>query len=199
MLFDRDGTLNLDRGFVRSPEQIELYPGAGAALRMLRECGFRLAILTNQPVIARGEASADDVAAIHRRIEWKLGEEGAYVDGIYVCPHHPDRGFAGERPELKIACACRKPETGLFEAARRELNLDPARTWMVGDTTRDIEMARRAGLRSVLVLTGEGGQDGLFPCTPDYVAKDVAEAAAFIRMHTAAHAGLASLAAGARQ
>jgi len=205
VLFDRDGTLNVDRGFIRSAAQIELYPGTGAALRRLREAGFRLAILTNQPVLARGEATEDDVAAIHRRLEWKLGEEGAYVDGIYVCPHHPDRGFPGERSELKIACACRKPATGLFDAARRELDLDPARSWMIGDTTRDIEMARRAGLRSILVLTGQGGRDGLFPCVPDYVAKDVAEAAAFIRMHTAADAsatgprGALSGAAGVRQ
>jgi histidinol-phosphate phosphatase family protein len=188
VLFDRDGTLNVDRGFIRSAAQIELYPGTGAALRRLREAGFRLAILTNQPVLARGEATEDDVAAIHRRIEWKLGEEGAYVDGIYVCPHHPDRGFPGERSELKIECDCRKPATGLFDAARRELDLDPARSWMIGDTTRDIELARRAGLRSILVLTGQAGRDGLFPCVPDYVAKDVVEAAAFIRLHTAAEA-----------
>lgn len=181
VLLDRDGTLNVDRGFIRRADDIELVPGAGAALRALRAGGFRLAILTNQPVVARGEASESDVAAIHRCLEWKLGEEGAYVDGVYVCPHHPDRGFHGERPELKFPCGCRKPETGLFEAARRELRIDPARSWMIGDTTRDIEMARRAGLRSVLVLTGAAGRDGRYPCAPDHVAADIGAAADFIR------------------
>jgi histidinol-phosphate phosphatase family protein len=185
VLLDRDGTLNVDREFIRSPAQIELLPEAGPALKALRESGFRLAILTNQPVVARGEATEDDVAAIHRRLEWKLGEAGAYVDAIYVCPHHPDSGFAGERRELKFECACRKPATGLFERARRELDIDPARAWMIGDTTRDIEMAKRAGIKSILVRTGMAGRDGLFDCTPDHVAENLAGAALFIREHSA--------------
>ena len=188
VLLDRDGTLNVDRAFINSPSQIDLFPEAGPALKSLRESGFRLAILTNQPVIARGEATEDDVEAIHRRLEWKLGEAGAYVDGIYVCPHHPDAGFEGERRELKVACECRKPATGLFERARRELDLDPARTWMIGDTTRDIEMARRAGVRSILLRTGMAGRDGLFDCTPDHVADNLAEAASLIRQHAQAEA-----------
>jgi len=188
VLFDRDGTLNVDAGFIRSAAQIRLYPGTGAALRGLRQMGFRLAVLTNQPVIARGEASEADVAEIHRALEWQLGEEGAYVDGIYVCPHHPEGGFPGERPELKIVCDCRKPATGLFEMARRELDLDPARTWMVGDTTRDLELARRAGIRSILVRTGEAGRDGLFATEPDFIVDDVAEAARLIRTYAAADA-----------
>jgi D,D-heptose 1,7-bisphosphate phosphatase len=182
VFLDRDGTLNVDKG-VRSARDMELYPGVGAALRALREAGYRLVVLTNQPVIARGEASEAEVARTHHRLEWELGKEGAYLDGIYVCPHHPERGHPGERAELKLECACRKPATGLCEQACAELKLDAGRSWMVGDQTRDIEMARRAGLRCVLVRTGVAGGDGKFAATPDFVAADLPAAAEIILRH----------------
>jgi len=180
VFFDRDGTLNIERGFLRAAEDLELIAGTGAALKSLRQAGFRLVVLTNQPVIARGEASEADVDAIHRRLEWELGKEGAYLDRIYLCPHHPDRGFPGERADLKIDCDCRKPATGLFRRACEELGIDAASSWMIGDQTRDIEMARRAGLRSVLVRTGVAGGDKKFQVTPDHVASDLSAAADFI-------------------
>jgi D,D-heptose 1,7-bisphosphate phosphatase len=178
--FDRDGTLCVEKGHLRTPEELELLPGVGSTLRMLRQAGFRLVVLTNQPVIARGEATEREVAAIHRKLEWELGKEGAYLDAIYVCPHHPARGFPGERVELKTHCECRKPGTKLFEQACRDLGIDAAYSWMIGDQSRDIEMARRAGLRSVLVQTGMAGHDGQFPASPDHVADDLTAAAAVI-------------------
>jgi histidinol-phosphate phosphatase family protein len=184
VFLDRDGTLNAERGHLATPADLELLPGVSAALRALRDAGYLLVVLTNQPVVARGEASEEDVAAIHRRLEWQLGIEGAYVDRIYICPHHPDGGFAGERADLKIACACRKPGLGMFEQACRELNIDTGRSWMIGDQTRDIELAKRAGLRSVLVRTGAAGADGAFACVPDHVADDLMAAADLVR-----HAG----------
>jgi len=183
VFLDRDGTLNVERGFLRSAADLELLPGVGAALRSLRDAGFRLVVLTNQPVIARGEATAEDVAEIHRRLEWELGKQGAYLDAIYLCPHHPDSGFAGERRELKIVCDCRKPGIGLFLRACRDMNLDPEGSWMVGDHARDIEMARRAGLRSVLLQTETAGRDAEFVPTPDYLAQDLASAASLIIEH----------------
>jgi D,D-heptose 1,7-bisphosphate phosphatase len=177
VFLDRDGTLNVEKGFLRTMQDFELFPGVGPALRSLRQAGYRLAVLTNQSVVARGEASEADVAGIHRRLQWELGKEGAYLDGIYVCPHHPDWGSPGERIELKRECGCRKPATGLLERACEELLVDPARSWMIGDQTGDIEMARRAGLRSVLVRTGLAGGDGKFPATADFVADDLAGAA----------------------
>jgi D,D-heptose 1,7-bisphosphate phosphatase len=183
IFLDRDGTLNVEKGHLRRPEDLELIPGVGSALRSLRQAGFRLIVLTNQPVIARGEATETDVAAIHRRLEWELGKEGAYLDAIYVCPHHPDRGFPGERLELKKQCDCRKPATGLFERACRELGIDPSNSWLVGDQTRDIESARRAGVRSVLVQTGAAGSDGQFPSAPDHIAADLPAAAGLILQH----------------
>ncbi len=177
---DRDGVLNYERGYLRSASEFELIPGVAQSLRILRQSGFLLVVLTNQPVIARGEASEADVAAIHRRLEWELGKEGAYLDAIYLCPHHPDRGFPGERADLKISCSCRKPGTGLFERARQELSIDADTSWMIGDQHRDIEMARKAGLRSVLIRTGVSGSGGP---TPDYVARNIEEATRFILRH----------------
>ncbi len=180
VFLDRDGTLNIERSYISRPEQLELLPGVGEALRRLREAGFLLVVVTNQSVIARGEASEADIAAVHRKLEWELGKAGAYVDAIYLCPHHPDAGFPGERAELKIVCDCRKPSPGMIEQARRAFGIDPARSWMIGDHTRDIETARRAGLRSILVRTGHGGGDGEFDARPDHVADDLAAAARLI-------------------
>jgi len=183
VFLDRDGTLNIEKGHLRRPEDLELLPGVGSALRSLRQAGFRLIVLTNQPVIARGEATESEVAAIHQRLEWELGKEGAYLDAIYICPHHPDRGFPQERPELKTQCDCRKPGTGLFEQACRDLGIDAANSWMVGDQNSDIEMAGRAGLRSVLFRTGGAERDGQFRAAPDLVADDIASAARVITQH----------------
>ncbi len=185
VFLDRDGTLNEEAGFIRDPAALRLLPGVPAALKRLRAAGFRLVVLTNQPVIARGEATEEEVAAVHRKLEWELGLQGAFVDAIYLCPHHPDRGFAGERPELKGPCSCRKPATGLLQKACRDLGLDPARSWMVGDTTLDLEMARRGGLHSVLVLTGSGGRDGRFPeARASHIVPDLPTAADLILQAT---------------
>ncbi len=186
IFLDRDGTLNIEKGFLRSVNELELYPNVGSALRSLRKAGFRLVVITNQPVIARGEASEAEVAAIHRRLEWELGQEGAYLDRIYICPHHPDRGFPGERLDLKISCNCRKPSVGLVEQASTDLNIDLASSWMIGDRTLDIELARRAGMRSILVLTGAAGLDQQFEGKPDLVARDFVDAARLILQHQAA-------------
>jgi histidinol-phosphate phosphatase family protein len=180
VFLDRDGTLNDDRPFINCAANLELLPGAGAALRRLREAGFLLILATNQPVIARGEATWSELDDIHRKLEWELGKAGAYLDAIYVCPHHPDAGFPGERPELKVACDCRKPATGLIDEACRDFAIDRAASWMVGDSTRDVELARRAGLASVLVRTGNGGKDGRYEVRPDHVVADIAAAAELI-------------------
>lgn len=180
VFLDRDGTLNDDRPFINCAANLELLPGAGAALRRLREAGFLLIVVTNQPVIARGEASWTELDDIHRKLGWELGKADAYLDAIYVCPHHPDAGFPGERPELKIDCDCRKPATGLIDEACRDFAIDRAASWMVGDSTRDVELARRAGLTSVLVRTGNGGKDGRYEVRPDHVVADIAAAAELI-------------------
>jgi D,D-heptose 1,7-bisphosphate phosphatase len=189
VFLDRDGTLNVEKGHLRRPEDLELLPGVAEGLRELRQAGFLLAVLTNQPVVARGEATEKDVDAIHRRLEWELGKAGAYLDAIYYCPHHPDRGFAGERIDLKMQCGCRKPATGLFELARQELRIDTARSWMLGDHVIDVEMARRAGLRSILLRNANsetsrrGATIDARLITPDYVVDEFAAAVRMILKH----------------
>ena len=180
VFLDRDGTLNEERGFLARSEDLALIAGAGLALRRLREAGFLLIVVTNQPVIARGEVTEDGLAEIHRKLERELGEADAHVDAIYFCPHHPDAGVPGEVAALKIACDCRKPATGLVDQACRDFAIDRTASWMVGDSTRDVELARRAGLRSVLVRTGNGGEDGRYEVRPDHVVDDIAAAAALI-------------------
>lgn len=177
VFLDRDGTLNEERGFLKSADQLELLSSVGPALKKLRDGGYRLVVVTNQPVLARGEATEADLVEIHKRLEWELGKLGTFVDRIYFCPHHPDSGFEGERRELKIDCACRKPGTAMVETACRDLLLDTSRSWMIGDRTIDIEMARRAGLGSVLVATGAGGDDGRFDVHADHRVDTLEDAA----------------------
>lgn len=176
VLLDRDGTLLVEDGYIRRPEQVALLPGIGKALARLNQSEYRTALITNQPVIARGECDEAGLRQIHNRMETLLGAEGAYLDALYYCPHHPDAGFPGERAELKIACDCRKPDTGLIQQAQRDLNLDLANSWMVGDTTTDVLTAKRAGVRSILVHTGEAGRDGKWPCLPDFECPSLVEA-----------------------
>lgn len=181
IFLDRDGTLNELSGYVTSPAQLVMLPGAAEALHRFNDAEYRTILVTNQPVIARGDCTTKDLAAIHARLETLLGKGGAYLDDILFCPHHPDSGFAGEVPELKIACTCRKPETGMIDQAIARYNIDPAQSWMVGDSSADMRVGRRAGLSCVLVETGEGGRDGKYLFgPPDFTARDILEAANFI-------------------
>lgn len=180
VFLDRDGTLNAHIGYVRSREELSLLPDAGSALRRLNKSNWRVAIVTNQPVIARGDCTAEDLRLIHNKLETALGREGAFVDGIWLCPHHPHSGYAGERPELKIDCDCRKPKPGLIFEAGAALNADLARSWLVGDSTSDLLAARRAGVTSILVETGEAGRDGKYPIWPDFSAPNLSAAADLI-------------------
>jgi histidinol-phosphate phosphatase family protein len=116
-------------------------------------------------------------------METLLGQCGAYVDALYYCPHHPESGFAGERKEYKIVCQCRKPEIGLVKKAANDLNLDLANSWFIGDATVDVETAKRAGMRSVLLRTGLAGKDGKFTSAPDFACKDLQEAVSLIINH----------------
>lgn len=180
VFLDRDGTLNEEVNRVSSLDQLRMLDGVGEAVRRLNRQGLLAVGITNQPVIARGDCDEQELARIHAKLETLLGESGAYLDGLYHCPHHPDGGFPGERPELKIRCACRKPGTALIEQAARELSIALPGSWMVGDTTTDLMTARNAGLRSVLVRTGHGGADRRHALRPDYEFFDLREAVDFI-------------------
>lgn len=177
VFLDRDGLLNEERGYIRRPDDLLLLPGVAAPLRRLREAGFLLIVVTNQALIAHGEATEADVAGVHRRLEWRLGRDGAYLDAIYLCPHHPASPFANARPALRMECGCRKPAPGLIDRGCADFGVDRARSWMVGDHTRDVEAGRRAGLRSLLVRTGYGGADATFAVRPEQIVDDLAAAA----------------------
>lgn len=153
---DRDGTINRSAGFLTDIADMELLPGAAEAIRKINDSGYLAVIVTNQPQIARGELDFDGLREIHDKLETLLGREGAYVDAIYFCPHHPDSGFPGERPAYKRACSCRKPDTGLLLRAAEDLNIDLASSFMIGDSWRDEEAGRRAGCRkSVRLAEGQ--------------------------------------------
>ncbi len=180
VFLDRDGVINQEVGHLRRKEDFSLLPGVAKAVQRLNRSGLLSVVVTNQPVLARGECSEAELAAIHARMDSFLGEAGAYVDRLYHCPHHPDKGFPGERPELKVLCTCRKPGIGMLEQAQQDLHIDFARSWFVGDRTGDLLAAKRAGVRSILVRTGAAGQDGVYPIAPDYTANDLEAACAFI-------------------
>jgi histidinol-phosphate phosphatase family protein len=180
VFLDRDGTLNREVDHLNRPEQLNLYDGAAEAVRRINAAGMLTVVVTNQPVVARGDVSSAGLRQIHARLEALLGEGGAYLDRIYVCPHHPDKGFLGEVGELKIACDCRKPKTGLIDAACRDLRIRRESSWLIGDSIADIEAGRQADLRTVLVRTGHAGHDDRRPAQPDYVVQDLISAAAWI-------------------
>jgi histidinol-phosphate phosphatase family protein len=180
VFLDRDGTLNREVDGVTSPDKLEMLPGVAEAIHELNHNGIRAVVVSNQPIVAKGFCREADIQAIHNKLETLLGREHAFLDRIYYCPHHPEKGFDGERPELKIECQCRKPATGMIERAVKELNIDLRRSWLIGDTTRDLQTARNAGLRSILVRTGYAGKDGHYPSQPDHVCDTIRDAVALI-------------------
>ena len=176
IFLDRDGTINEYVGFLRKEEDFRLIPGVSEAIKKINNSGYLAIVVTNQPVIARGEVTEEGLEEIHKKMETLLGLDGAYIDDIYYCPHHPDKGFEGEIPELKIECDCRKPKTGMLEKAAREHNIDLSSSIMIGDSTLDIKMAENAGMKSVLLKTGQKGEDGKYDVTPTLIAEDLNDA-----------------------
>lgn len=176
IFLDRDGTLIREVNHLKSPDQLELLPGVADAVRRINRNGTLAVVVTNQPVVARGDITLEVLAQVHARLESQLGTGGAYIDGIYFCPHHPDKGFSGEVTELKGPCLCRKPEPGLIDQACRDLNIDRRNSWMIGDSTTDIEAGRRAGIRTILLRTGYAGTDAKHAVRPDYIFPDLLDA-----------------------
>ena len=180
VFIDRDGTLNRELDHLCRAEQFELLPGVEQAVSALNHAEYRVCVVTNQPVLARGECSEAELRRIHNKMETLLGASGAFVDRIDYCPHHPDQGFVGEVPALKKLCNCRKPGTGMIDAAVNALNIARAQSWLVGDSSADILAAQRAGVRSILVETGYAGLDHKYLAIPDYVMPDLPAAVEFI-------------------
>ena len=151
IFLDRDGTINKYVGFLRKIDDFALIDGVSEAIKKINVSGYLAIVVTNQPVIARGEVTFDELDEIHRKMETLLGKEGAYIDKIYYCPHHTDGGFAGEIKELKINCECRKPKPGMLLQAAKEFNIDLSKSWMIGDGENDIKAGKAAGCHTVYI------------------------------------------------
>jgi len=156
VFLDRDGTINIYDDFIRKPEEFRLFDRAAEAIKTINSLGYLVIIITNQPVIARGEVDFDTLDRIHMKMETDLGHNGAYIDDLFYCPHHPDKGFEGERPEYKIVCDCRKPKPGLIFQAAKKYNIELSQSYMVGDHDRDIQSGINAGCKPVFLTCGEG-------------------------------------------
>ena len=158
IFLDRDGTINKYVGFLRNIDDFELIDGASEAIKQINQSGYLAIVVTNQPVIARGEVSWEELHEIHKKMETLLGKDGAYIDGLYICPHHPDKGFEGERPEYKFDCECRKPKPGMLLQAAKDFNIDLSKSYMIGDSGRDVEAGQNAGCKeSILIETDAPG------------------------------------------
>lgn len=153
IFIDRDGTINKFDGFISKQEQFELLPGVPEAIKIINTNGYLAIVVTNQPVIARGDCSVLDLQNIHNKMETLLGQQGAYLDSVFYCPHHPDKGFAGERVEYKINCSCRKPKPGMILAAAEKYNIDLHNSYMIGDDDKDIVAGESAGCKTLLLST----------------------------------------------
>ena len=176
IFLDRDGTINEYVGFLTKPEQLKLIPATGEAIRLINNSSYLCIVVTNQPVIARGECTFAGLDQIHNRLETLLGKEHAYIDDLFFCPHHPHKGYKDEITELKIDCECRKPKIKMFQDAAQRYNIDLEESYIIGDSSADMEAGKRAGMHSILVKTGEAGEDRKFDARPDYVAANLLDA-----------------------
>lgn len=154
VFLDRDGTINRYVGFLTDIDKFELIENVAAAIKKINESGYLAIVVSNQPIIARGEVDFEELNEIHNKMETLLGADGAYLDAIYFCPHHPHKGYEGERPEYKIECDCRKPKAGMLFQAAQEFNIDLAQSWMIGDSESDILCGKNAGCKTAYI-----GQD----------------------------------------
>lgn len=184
VFLDRDGTLNEEVGFVTDVESLRLFPWAAEAVRLINAAGFRAIVLTNQSGIARGYLTEADIAAIHDRLYRDLQAQGARLDAIYYCPHHPEASVATYRQ----VCCCRKPLPGMVQWAERDFQLDVTQSYFVGDKYLDVELAHAVGARGILVLTGYGRAEyetgrHLWPRPPDHIAPTLLEAVRWILHH----------------
>ncbi len=181
VFLDRDGTINEEVGYLTDLSKLRLIPGAGAAITRLNHAGYKVILVTNQSGVARGYFPESLVLEAHKRLTHMLEREGAVLDGIYYCPHHPTAGNTG----YTIVCDCRKPGTGLVDRAVKDFDIDINHSFLVGDKWSDVELAQRAGVHSILVMSGfspddPGNKRPEHVEDPDFTARTIAEAVDWI-------------------
>jgi len=183
IFLDRDGVLNLDEndGVHRAQDMI-LIPGTAEAVKAINKSGMPAICITNQPDVAKGKFSEEDLRRVFAALDTELANVGAYIDDVFYCPHHPEAGWPGEIAALKIDCACRKPKPGLILQAAARHRLDLSRSWMVGDRYSDVAAAQAAGAKGVLVMTGAAGSDASrYPrVKPDHITSNLTSAVEYI-------------------
>ena len=182
VFIDRDGTISEEIGYVNHPSRYRVFAYAAEAIKLLNEAGWLAILITNQAGVARGYFTEDVIGAVHNLLAQELARGGARLDAIYYCPHHPSVG----EPPYRFDCDCRKPKPGLIRRAAAEFDIDLAGSWMIGDRYSDTELARNAGLRAALVLSGYGRgeweyQRASWRYQPDLVAENLLEAVSKIR------------------
>ena len=177
IFLDRDGTINVFGDFVTKASMLKLMPDAAESIAKINASSYLAICITNQPVVARGETTFAELRNIHNQMEDLLGEKGAYLNDLFFCPHHPDKGYPGEVPELKIVCDCRKPKIGMLLRAQKRYNIDFKKSWFVGDTLQDVQTGINAGCRTILLTCGDPHPAKRWPnAKPDFVCKSLHDA-----------------------
>ncbi|QNU68227.1 HAD-IIIA family hydrolase [Ruminiclostridium herbifermentans] len=180
VFIDRDGTINKYCGLVSKPEELEVFEEAYTALKLLNNSEYLSIVITNQPVVARNLCTIDELDNIHKKLEYDLGLRGVYIDDLYYCPHHPDKGYPEENKLYKIECDCRKPKIGLIQSAVEKYNIDLSSSFMIGDSTIDIQTGKNAGLKTILLGSGVIENDAKYKAKPDYYSANILEAVKII-------------------
>jgi len=180
VFIDRDGTINCEVDLLKHESQLQLIEGSAEAIKLLNDCSYLVVIVTNQPQIAKGICTEEDVKRVNEKLRSMLAEKGAKVDALYYCPHHPEKGHPGENAKYKIDCECRKPKIGMLVEAAKRFGVELANCFVIGDQSRDILTAKNAGCKSILVKTGYGGTDGRYPSKPDYTCENLLDAAKIV-------------------
>lgn len=178
IFLDRDGVINKDTNFIHKPEELQLYDFTPAAIKNINNTDYLAIVATNQSVIARNLCTVEELDYIHKKLETELGNEGAKLDAIYYCPHHPDKGYPEEMPEYKIDCECRKPKPGMLLKAAKDFNIDLKRSFMIGDSERDMVAGKTAGCKTIGVMTGKGLKNT--STVPGYFFQNLGEAIEFV-------------------
>lgn len=176
IFLDRDGVINKEVDQLCKLNDFELLPKVSDAIKMINESKYLAVVITNQPAVAKGMCDITDIENIHKKMETILGRRGVKLDAIYYCPHHQDRGYPQENSKYKIECNCRKPKIGMIKQAKKELNLDLSKSFIIGDSTRDILAGKNAGIKTIGVRTGYACKDGKYSVEPDYMFDDLYDA-----------------------
>jgi D,D-heptose 1,7-bisphosphate phosphatase len=179
IFLDRDGTINREVDNLKSLSQLRLLPGSANGIKLLKKLGYKIIVITNQPVIARGWLKEKELEHIHEVLKKRLSAKDAEIDAIYYCPHHPEATLKQYRKK----CLCRKPNTLLLERAIKDFNIDPKKSFIIGDRTSDILSGEGMNVGTILVKTGYGGSDKKYKVSPDHVVKNLFSAATLIKKH----------------